>query len=112
MPIDDYLATAPEHERPIAELLAAHVGALPEAVVEPVSVGLLFKRRSTFAQSRTMTRWVALGITLPRVVGEPTPSRKVQSYPGGHHHVWNLRTAADLDDRLFDLLDEAYEANV
>ncbi len=111
MTVDDYLATAPDHERPVAEALVAYAGGLVDAVVEPVSVGLLLKRRSTFATARTMTRWVSLGMTLPRVVTDPAPDRKVQSYAGGHHHVWNVRSVADLGP-LLELLEEAYEADV
>ncbi len=112
MTVADYLETSPVYERPIAEALIAHVATLPDAVVEPVSVGLFCKRGSTFAQLRTMTKWVSLGLKLPRVVGNPTPDRKVQQYsPGHHHHVWNLRSLAALDP-LLDLIDEAYEADI
>ena len=111
MTVEDYLATAPDHERPVAEALIAHALTLDDAVVEPVSVGLILKRRSTFAMARTMTRWVSLGITLPRVVTDPAPDRKVQPYASAYHHVWNLRTADDLAP-LLAFVDEAYEADV
>ena len=111
MSMATYLETSPAYERPIAEAIIAHVGTLPDAVVEPVSVGLFLKRGSTFGQMRTMTKWVSLSLKLPRVVTDPTPDRKVQEYsPGKHHHVWNLRGLADLDP-LLDLIDEAYEAD-
>jgi hypothetical protein len=108
--LEDYLATAPDHERPVAEALVAHVATLAEAVVEPVSVGLLVKRRSTFVTARTMTRWVSISLKLPRVVTDPSPDRKVQQHAGAHHHVWNVRTPADLAP-LLGLVDEAYEAD-
>ena len=110
MTLDDYLATAPDHERPVAEALIAHAATLPEAVVEPVSVGLLVKRRSTFVTARTRTRWVSVSLKLPRVVTDPTPDRKVQQHAGAHHHVWNVRTADELRPRL-SLVDEAYAAD-
>jgi hypothetical protein len=110
MSVEDYLATAPEHERPVAEVLIAHAAALDEAVVEPVSVGLILKRRSTFAMARTMTRWVSLGVSLPRVVSDPEPDRKVQQLSTSYHHVWNVRTIDDLLP-LLALIDEAYEAD-
>ncbi len=110
MSVDDYLATSPDHERPVAEALLAHAATLEHAVVEPVSVGLILKRRSTFVMARTMTRWVSVGISLPRVVADPAPDRKVQQHGGGFHHVYNVRTAADVE-ALRDLIDEAYEAN-
>ncbi len=111
MSIDDYLATAPDHERPVATALIDFARTLEHAVVEPVSVGLILKRRSTFVMARTMTRWVSLNIMLPRVVTDPAPDRKVQQQAGAHHHVWNVRTVDDLTP-LLALVDEAYEANV
>ena len=110
MTVADYLATAPDHERPVAEALLAHAASLEHAVVEPVSVGLILKRRSTFVMARTMTRWVSVSIKLPRVVTDPPPDRKVQQHAGAHHHVWNVRTADDLT-ALLPLVDEAYEAD-
>ncbi len=111
MPLAEYLATAPDHERPISEALVAHLATMEDAVVEPVSIGLLMKRRSTFAELRTMTRWVALRVKLPRVVEDPAPDRKVQQYAASYHHVWNLRSVDDLMP-LRGLLEEAYEADV
>jgi hypothetical protein len=86
MSLEEYLATSPPHERPVAELVLAHVRSLPEAHVEPVQVGLFVKRRRTFAQLRTMTRWAALWLALPRVVTDPEPSRAVQRQGTVHHH--------------------------
>lgn len=111
MSLADYLETAPDYERPISEALVAHLATMEDAVVEPVSIGLLAKRRSTFAELRTKTRWVALRIKLPRVVEDPAPDLKVQPWSGSHHHTWNLRTVDDLTP-LLGLLDEAYEADV
>lgn len=110
MTVADYLATAPDHERPVAEALLAHAATLEHAVVEPVSVGLILKRRSTFVMARTMTRWVSLSIKLPRLVTDPPPDRKVQRHAGAFHHVYNVRTPDDLEP-LRALVDEAYEAD-
>jgi len=110
MSVDDYLATAPDHERPVAQALIAHAATLEDAVVEPVSVGLILKRRSTFAMARTMTRWVSLGISLPRVATDPAPDRKVQQHSAAYHHVYNVRSVDDLAP-LLALIDEAYEAD-
>lgn len=110
MSVDAYLATAPQHELPVARALLAHAATLEQAVVEPVSVGLIVKRRSTFVMARTMTRWVSLSVRLPRHVTEPAPDRKVQQQGTAFHHVYNVRTVADLE-LLLDLVDEAYEAD-
>lgn len=110
MSVADYLATAPAHELAVAEALLAHARTLEHTVVEPVSVGLILKRRSTFAMARTMTRWVSLSLKLPRVVTDPAPDRKVQHYAGAHQHVYNVRSAEDLEP-LLALIDEAYESD-
>lgn len=112
MSLEEYFATAPAHEAPIAEVVLAHVRTLPEAHVEPVQVGLFFKRSRSFAQLRTMTRWVALSLILPRVVTSPEPSRKVQRIGSSqYHHVFNLHHPADVTRAVRDLITEAYEAD-
>lgn len=111
MTLEEYFATAPPHEGPVAELILDHVGTLPDAYVEPVQVGLFIKRSRTFAQLRTMTRWVALGLVLPRVVHDPEPSRRVQAAGRSHYHVFNLHGPADVTDAIRDLITEAYEAD-
>lgn len=111
MTLEEYFATAPPHEGPVAERVLDHVRTLPDAYVEPVQVGLFIKRSRTFAQLRTMTRWVALGLMLPRVVRDPEPSRRVQPAGRCHHHVFNLHGPADVTDAIRDLITEAYEAD-
>ncbi len=56
---------------------------LPDAHVEPVSVGLFVKRRRTFVQLRTMTKWTALTIKLTREVCDPHPSRRGSDWVAG-----------------------------
>jgi hypothetical protein len=101
--LDEYFSTGPAHERPVFEVVHAHI------YVEPVSVGIFFKRGRTFAQLRPMTRWVALSLVLPRVVSDRRISRKVQSQGTRHHHVVNLRLPADVDDTVRAWLTEAYD---
>lgn len=107
----EYLATAPPHEPPVLEAVLAHVARLPEALVEPVQIGVFVKRRTTFARLVTRTRWVAMSLRLPRLVTSPAPDRKVELTGAAHHHTWNLRSAGDVTPALLDLLTEAYEAD-
>lgn len=109
--LEEYLATAPPHEPPVVRPVLDHLAQLPEALVEPVQVGLFVKRSSTFAQLRTKTRWVALMVKLPRVVTSPRPDLKVQSHGASHFHIYNLRTPDDISPALLDLVTEAYEAD-
>ena len=75
---------------------------------EPVSVGIFLKRAQTFAQLRPKDRWVAMSFSLPRKVQHDRIVRKVMQYHGRYWHVANLRSPADLDDRLCAWLTEAY----
>jgi hypothetical protein len=107
--IDEYFSTGPEHERPVFDEVHAHLASLGEVHVEPVSVGIFFKRGRTFAQLRPMTRWVALSFVLSRTVADPRIARKVQSQGSRHHHVVNLRVPADVDEAVRGWLREAFD---
>jgi hypothetical protein len=106
--VEEYFSTGPPHERPVFDVVHAHVTSLGDVHVEPVSVGVFFKRGRTFAQLRPMTRWVALSFALPRVVDDRRIARKVLSQGSRHHHVVNLRSPGEVDDRVRGWLTEAY----
>jgi hypothetical protein len=111
MSLDEYFSTGPGHERPVFEAVLAHLKGLGPVHVEPVSVGIFLKRAQTFAQLRPKDRWVALSFSLPRKVEHERITRKVILYGGRYHHVANLRSPDDLDDRLRGWLSEAYFAS-
>lgn len=104
----EYFSTGPAHEQPIVEAVLEHLASLGPVHVEAVSVGIFVKRAQTFAQLRPRDRWVALSFSLPRVVRHERITRKVVLYSGRYHHVANLDSAADFDDRLRAWLAEAY----
>jgi hypothetical protein len=108
MSLEEYFSTGPAHERPIFDAVMRHVNNLGAVHVEPVSVGIFLKRAQTFAQLRPMQQWVALSFSLPRTVQHPRITRKVVPYHGRHYHVANLRRPEDYDDKLRDLITEAY----
>lgn len=110
MTLDEYFSTGPERERPIFEAVMAHLDTVGPVHVEPVSVGIFLKRAQTFAQLRPMRDWEALSFSLHRTVRHPLIKRKVLEYSGRYYHVFNLRTADDLDDDIRDWLTEAYLA--
>lgn len=111
MTMDDWLATSPAYERPVALRLIELVHPWPDAIIEPVQVGLFLKRRSTFAQLRTMTKWTALTIKLPGEVTVPQPSRRVQRLGSRWFHTYNLTDEAGLTADLESMVEEAYEAD-
>jgi Domain of unknown function (DUF5655) len=108
MSLEEYLATAPPHEPPVVEAVLDHLHALGDDVhIEPVSVGILIKRASGFAELRPMTRWEALMMKLPRRV----ESRRFSRKPDGLWHTVNLRTPDEFDDDVRGWLTEAYLAS-
>lgn len=108
MSLEEYFSTGPQHERPIFEAVMTHLETLGPVHVEPVSVGIFLKRVQTFAQLRPKDHWVAMSFSLPRRVEHERIVRKVVEYHGRYHHVANLRSPEDLDDRLRAWLVEAY----
>jgi hypothetical protein len=113
MSIDEFFATSPERERPIFEAVQAHLHQLGPVVVEPVSVGILFKAGPVFAELRPRKRWMALSFTLPVKLSSPRLSRKVIPTSASQqrwYHVVNLTDAGQVDGEVRDWLTEAYLA--
>ncbi len=111
MTLDDYLASGPPFEAPIVRAIVSIIDSFDEAIVEPVSVGVLMKGPATFAQLRPMARWEALWFYLPRTVEH---SRITRHFPANASHVVHavrLTTAADVDDQVVHWLTEAYESS-
>ena len=110
MDIDEYFETGPAFERPIFDVVRTHLQSLdPDIWFEPVSVGIFFKRRTTFLQLRTMTKWVAVCFNLDRKLTSDRLSRKVVEHGGRFYHVVNVPDAAQIDELLLDWLTEAWE---
>ncbi len=112
MSVEEYFETGPEFERPIFEaVLKVLKRADPDIWFEPVSVGIFFKRRSTFVSLRTMTKWIAVGFNLDRKLTSNRLSRKVQEHSGRYYHVINVKEADEIDDQLAEWLVEAWRAD-
>lgn len=108
MTLEEYFSSGPLHEKPIFDAVMSYVEKLGPVHVEPVSVGIFLKNPRCFAQLRPKDKWVALWFSLPRKVTHPTITRKVVQYQGRFHHVANLRSPEEVDDRLGEYLAEAY----
>jgi Domain of unknown function (DUF5655) len=108
MTLEEYFATGPPRERPIFERVWAHVGDLDDAHVEPVSIGLLFKRGFTFAELRPMKNWVALSFGLSRPEPHPRITRRMAGSTGRTWYVVRLYGPDDVDDQVRDWLTESY----
>jgi hypothetical protein len=113
MSLDEFFDGSPQRERPIFEAVMSHIDQLGPVVVEPVSVGILFKAGPVFAELRPRKRWVALSFTLPVKLQSARLSRKViptSATQQRWYHVINLTEAAQVDDEVRDWLTEAYLA--
>lgn len=106
--VEEYFATGPEFERPIFEVVRAHLESLGPVVVEPVQVGVFFKRARTFAELRPKTRWVTLSFILPVEVRADRVSRRVRISAARTYHETKLRLPDDVDDEVLAWLTEAY----
>ena len=106
--VEEYFATGPEFERPIFEVVRAHLESLGPVVVEPVQVGVFFKRARTYAELRPKTRWVTLSFILPVEVGAERVSRRIRLSAARTYHETKLRLPDDVDDEVLAWLTEAY----
>lgn len=106
--IEEYFATGPPHERPVFEAVHGHLAQYDDLYVEPLAVGIFFKRRRTFAQLRPMRRWVQLSMLLPRKIDDPRISRKVVDTGRSFYHVLNIAGPEQVDETVRGWLDEAY----
>ena len=109
--LEEYFATAPPFERPIFEAVRAHLEGVGPVHVEPVSIGIFFKRRRTVVQLRPMTRWVAVGFILSRRLESSRLARKVEGSGTRWWHVVNVREPGEVDDELRGWLTEAYDSD-
>lgn len=106
--VAEYFATGPDFERPIFEAVREHLESLGPVWVEPVQVGVFFKRGRTFAELRPKTKWVTLSFTLPTTVTDARISRRVSASANRTYHETKLRVPSDVDDAVRAWLTEAY----
>jgi Domain of unknown function (DUF5655) len=113
MTLEAYLETGPLFEAPIVRAVVEFLQSFEifdDAIVEPVSVGVLMKRARTFAELRPMTKWEALWIYLPRSLDHPRISRRFPAGPGRTVNVLRLTNPDQFDEQARDWLTDAYEA--
>jgi hypothetical protein len=106
--VEEYFATGPEFERPVFEVVRAHLESLGPVLVEPVAVGVFFKKSRTFVELRPRTRWVVLSFILPTPVSDGRISRQQRISARRTYHETKLREPADVDEQVLAWLTEAY----
>jgi Domain of unknown function (DUF5655) len=105
---DAYFMSRPPYEREIFESVREHLESLGPVIVEPVSVGILFKRRRTFVELRPMARWVHLSFGLNYRRAHPRITRTTPGQGGRTYHGVRITGPADVDDEIRAWLTESY----
>jgi hypothetical protein len=105
--VDDYFAGRPAYEREVYDAVIGHLQTVGEIDVEAATVGILVKRRRTFVELRPKQKWVELLIMLTRPLDDRRVSRRIIVSRGRFAYVFRLRSAADVDDELRELLTES-----
>ncbi|MGH2632145.1 MAG: DUF5655 domain-containing protein [Tepidiformaceae bacterium] len=106
--VDAYFAARPALEREIFEAVREHLEGLGPVIVEPVGVGILFKRRRTFVELRPKARWVDLGFGLNHRLEHARITRTVKTNTARTYHGVRLTSAVDVDDVVRAWLTESY----
>ena len=101
------LAGAAEYERESTRRWWATSQSVGTIDVEAATVGILVKRRRTFVELRPKQKWVELSIMLTRPIDDPRVSRRIVVSRGRFAYFFRLRSAADVDDDLRELLTES-----
>lgn len=79
-----------------------------DVIVEPVGVGILFKRQRTFVELRPKSRWVALSIGLRHRLEHPRITSRIGLPGGSTYHGIRIVAAADIDAEVLGWLTESY----
>lgn len=109
--LDESFAGRPAWQREAYERIVRHLDGLGPLVVEPVSVGVFFKRNRSFAEVRPMRAALRVEFLLSRALDDP---RVVKSLPMSANRIAtfvDVRSPDEVDDELLAWLSEAYESS-
>jgi hypothetical protein len=106
MAVDAYFASRPQHEREIYDAVVGHLQTVGNIDVEAATVGILVKRLRTFVKLRPKQRWVELPSCSP-VDRRPSECPPHRGLTGAACYFFRLRSAADVDEDLRELLTES-----
>jgi hypothetical protein len=111
MSVDDYFAGRPPGDRSVFEAVLGCLAGLDSVIVEPVSIGILFKRRRTFAELRPRRVGLALNFGAPQRLNHDRIARTTRMAANSRRfwHGVNIVEPGDVDETVRDWLREAYE---
>lgn len=106
--VEDYFAARAREDRAIFEAVAAHLHELGTLTIDPVGVGILFKRSRTFAELRPRREGFSLSVLLSRTLVHPRITRTLVTSGRRRACFVHLRQATDVDPEVRAWLTEAY----
>ena len=106
--LDDYLERQPPQWHATYRAALAVFEEIGDLIIEPVDVGILVKRRGTFAELRQKSKAVELSFKLNRTLDHPRIRRVLKSSIHRRaHFVW-LTAPGDVDDEVREWIVEAW----
>ena len=109
--LDESFAGRPDWYRDAFTRIDAHLEGLGPLVVEPVKVGVFFKRLRSFAELRPMKSALRVEFLLSRPVESPRFSQVLPMSANRIAYFVDVRSTGEVDDELLGWLTEAYEAS-
>jgi uncharacterized protein DUF5655 len=104
-------AGRPEWYRAAFELIEGHLRGLGDVVVEPVQVGVFFKRARSFAELRPMKSVLRVEFLLSRSLDDPRITKTLPLSANRSAYFVDLRAPEEVDATLLAWLAEAYDSS-
>ena len=98
----------PEGHRAICDTIIEHLESLGPVVVEPVDVGVFFKRSGTFGDLRHMKSRMRLMLLVSAHWESPRIVREVEVSANRMAYFIDIRDVSEVDAELRDWITEAY----
>jgi hypothetical protein len=110
-PLEQSFAGRPEWYREAFERIAAHLRGLGEVVLEPVQVGVFFKRSRSFAELRPMKSVLRVEFLLSRSLDDPRIAKTLPMSANRVACFVDLHSLDEVDATLLGWLAEAYDSS-
>jgi hypothetical protein len=109
--LEQSFAGRPGWYREAFERIEAHLRGLGDVVVEPVQVGVFFKRSRSFAELRPMKSVLRVEFLLSRALEGPRIAKTLPMSANRVAYFVDVRSAEEIDATLLAWLAEAYDAS-
>lgn len=105
------LGGRPRWYREAFDRIEAHLGGSGDVVVEPVQVGVFFKRSRSFAELRPMKSVLRVEFLLSRRLDDERITKTLPLSANRVAYFVDLRSVEDVDETLLAWLAEAYDSS-